>query len=204
MSTNIDLVLFDIGGVLGSNGWDREQRAQATAHFGLDAEDFQSRHEETIGDLESGRITLDEYLDVTIFCAKRAFTREEFKAFMFAQSEPWPESVAVARDVASRGGVRMATLNNESAELNVYRIAAFGLRSVFPTFFSSCWMGVRKPTQAIYTRVLGMTQADPARTVFIDDREQNLGPAHALGVTTVLFRGAAKLRAELGGLGLLG
>jgi hypothetical protein len=29
MTAPIELVLFDIGGVLGSNGWDREQRTAA-------------------------------------------------------------------------------------------------------------------------------------------------------------------------------
>ena len=63
MTTAIDLVLFDIGGVLGSNGWDREQRAAAVEHFGIDPEDFQYRHEETVGALEAGQISLDEYLE---------------------------------------------------------------------------------------------------------------------------------------------
>ena len=58
MSGGIELVLFDIGGVLGSNGWDREQRTAAVEHFGLDPEDFQYRHEEMVGALESGDISL--------------------------------------------------------------------------------------------------------------------------------------------------
>ena len=165
MTPDIELVLFDIGGVLGTNGWDREQRAAAVARFGLEGDDFQYRHEETIGDLESGRITLDEYLDVTIFYAQRPFAREEFKAFMFAQSEPWPESIAVARELATKRRVRLATLNNESAELNEHRISLFGLREIFPAFFSSCWLGARKPTTLVYKRAFGMSQADPADLV---------------------------------------
>lgn len=202
MSEGIELVLFDIGGVLGSNGWDREQRTEAVQRFGLDADDFQYRHEETVGALESGEITLDEYLSVTIFCDPRDFTREEFKSFMFAQSEPWPDSIAVARDLSATG-VELATLNNESEELNQHRIERFGLRDIFPTFFSSCWLGVRKPTHAIYSRVIGMTQANPARTLFIDDRAQNLSPAAALGMQTLRFRSAEQLREELRGRGLL-
>lgn len=208
MSTDIAVVLFDIGGVLGSNGWDREQRQAAIERFDLEGEDFQYRHEETVGALESGQITLDEYLDVTVFCAPRDFSRDEFKAFMFAQSEPWPDSIAVAREVAQSGGVRgrvrMATLNNESEELNVYRIEHFGLCDIFPVFFSSCWLGVRKPTAEIYTRVLGMTQADPRRTLFIDDRRQNLNPAAALGMRTIQFQSAEQLRRDLQAQGLLG
>ncbi|MEP6493973.1 MAG: HAD family phosphatase [bacterium] len=196
MTSAIRLVLFDIGGVLGSNGWDREQRLAAVERFGLDAEDFQYRHEETVGVWEAGQISLEEYLDVTVFCSPRSFTPDEFKTFMLAQSVPWLDSIAVARDV-SRQAVRMATLNNESAELNRHRINAFGLNEIFPTFFTSCWLGVRKPTHEIYTRVLGMTQADPETTLFVDDRAQNLNPAAALGMRTVQFRSAEQLRADL-------
>lgn len=203
MSARFDVVLFDIGGVLGSNGWDGEQRQAAVEHFDLQADEFQYRHEETVGALEAGEITLDEYLDVTVFSEERSFSREDFKRFMFAQSMPWPDSVGVARELADARLVRLATLNNESAELNCHRIDRFGLRDIFPTFFTSCWLGVRKPTHAIYERVLGMTQADPRRTVFIDDRLQNLTPARTLGVRTIQFRSAPQLRADLAELGLL-
>ena len=79
MSADIQLVLFDIGGVLGTNAWDREQRQAAIEKFGLDAEDFQYRHEETVGALESGHMSLDEYLDITVFCTPRSCSRAEFK-----------------------------------------------------------------------------------------------------------------------------
>jgi putative hydrolase of the HAD superfamily len=203
MSDAIDLVLFDVGGVLGTNAWDREQRAEAVTNFGLDADDFQYRHEEMVGAFESGEVSLDEYLAVTVFCAPRAFSADEFKKFMFAQSIAWPDSVAVARDLARSGQVRLATLNNESEELNRYRIESFGLRDIFPTFFTSCWLGVRKPTRHLYERVLGMTQSNPMRTLLIDDRLQNLAPADSLGVRTLHFSTAQKLRGDLKELGLL-
>lgn len=203
MSAHWDVVLFDIGGVLGSNGWDGEQRREAVDYFHLDATEFQYRHEETVGALEAGEISLDEYLDVTVFSEARPFSRDEFRRFMFAQSEPWPDSIAIARELAASGHVRLATLNNESEDLNCHRIERFGLRDIFPTFFTSCWMGVRKPTHAIYRRVLGMTQADPTRTIFVDDRLQNLAPARTLGVHTLQFRSSAQLRAALTDLGLL-
>jgi putative hydrolase of the HAD superfamily len=202
----INQIFFDIGGVLGTNGWDREQRAAAVERFHLDAEDFQYRHEETVGAFESGEISLDEYLDVTVFSERRHFTRDEFKRFMFSLSEPWLENLEVARRLrrSIRGQptrVRMATLNNESRELNEYRIDHFGLCELFDVFFSSCWVGVRKPTHRIYQRVLGMTQADPERCVFVDDREQNLTPARALGMHTIRFTSAEQLARELMALG---
>jgi putative hydrolase of the HAD superfamily len=149
---------------------------------------------------------LDEYLDVTVFSQKRDFSRDEFKRFMFSLSEPWPDSLAVVRRLRQsiRGRptrVRMATLNNESRELNEHRIDRFGLCELFDVFFTSCWVGARKPTQQIYNRVLGMTQADPERSVFVDDREQNLAPARALGMHTIRFTSAERLARELGELG---
>jgi putative hydrolase of the HAD superfamily len=204
--TIITQLFFDIGGVLGTNGWDREQRALAVERFHLDAEDFQYRHEETVGAFEAGEITLDEYLEVTVFSEPRNFTREDFRRFMFSLSEPWHDSLDVVRRLRQsiRGRptrVRMATLNNESRELNEYRIAHFGLCELFDVFFSSCWVGVRKPTQRIYRRVLGMTQAAPDACVFVDDREQNLAPARAIGVHTIRFTSADQLTRELTALG---
>lgn len=204
--TAINQLFFDIGGVLGSNGWDREQRAEAVARFGLDAEDFQYRHEETVGAFESGQISLDEYLDVTVFWRERDFSRDEFRTFMFSLSTPSPGSLDVVRRLRQniRGRparVRMATLNNESRELNEHRIRVFGLCELFDVFFSSCWLGVRKPTRQIYEHVLGMTQANPASSVFVDDREQNLAPARALGMKTILYTSADELATALGELG---
>src|SRR5690242_6547777 len=204
--TAITQLFFDIGGVLGSNGWDREQRGEAIERFGLDADDFQYRHEETVGAFESGQISLDEYLDVTVFWMSRNFSREEFKAFMFGLSTPFPDSLEVPRRLRQsiRGRptrIRMATLNNESRELNEHRIRLFGLCDLFDVFFSSCWLGVRKPTRQIYKRVLGMTQMDSSHCLFVDDREQNLAPGRALGMKTILYTGAKQLEHSLSELG---
>jgi putative hydrolase of the HAD superfamily len=201
LADEIRQIFFDIGGVLGSNGWDREQREQAARHFDIAPEELQYRHEETVGAFESGQISLDEYLDVTVFEAPRPFSREEFKSYMFSLSAPWEDSIAVARRLRAVTRARMATLNNEARELNQYRIQHFGLRDVFEVFFSSCWLGTRKPTRDIYERALGMSQANPRRALFVDDREQNLRPARLLGMHTLLFTTAEKLAQDLRDMG---
>jgi putative hydrolase of the HAD superfamily len=195
-------IFFDIGGVLGTDGWDDEQRALAAGRFELDPADFARRHQEAAGMLEEGRMTLDEYLDVTVFDTPRAFTREEFKRFMRAQSEPFPETIAIARALAGARRYRLMTINNESAELNAHRLQRFGLVDIFATFFSSCWVGVAKPSRRIYELALIMSQARPEHSVFIDDREQNLPPARALGMRAVRYTGADQLAADLAALGI--
>jgi putative hydrolase of the HAD superfamily len=196
-------LFFDIGGVLGSNGWDREQRAGAAQHFGLDARELEDLHGEAVAMLEQGRMTLDEYLRNTVFYRPRSFGVEEFKACMLAQSAPFPETIELARALCQTGRYRLMTINNESAELNQHRLKLFGLRDIFTTFFSSCWVGVLKPALRIYEVALAMSQAEPQDSVFIDDREPNLVPARSLGFRTVRYTDAVSLRQELAGLGVL-
>ena len=200
---DITHVFFDIGGVLGTNGWDREQRSHAIEHFGLD-EEFEQRHQELAGDWEIGRITLAEYLESAVFYEPRSFSRQELEAFMLAQSEPYPESLLIAEDLrARRPDLRLMTFNNESAELNNHRIERFGLRPLFSAFLSSCWLGVRKPSRAMFERGLGVAQAEARRVVLIDDREQNLAPARSMGFQTIHFTTASALENALVDLHLL-
>jgi len=199
---DITHVFFDIGGVLGSNGWDREQRARAVEAFGL-GEEFERRHGELVGELEAGRMTLDEYLESAVFYCPQPCTRPEFREFMLAQSAPFPDSIEVARELTGNPRLRLMTLNNESEELNVHRIERFGLRPIFSAFLSSCWLGARKPSRLIFQRALGISQAEPGRALFIDDRDQNLAPARLLGFQTLLFTDAVSLRQALASRGLL-
>src|SRR5947208_3183710 len=127
---DIEIVFFDIGGVLGSNGWDHEQRAEAVAHFGLDAAEFEYRHREAVPPWEEGRITIDEYLDLTVFYTKQSFTRQAFCEFMFSLSKPSSATIELARGVRRTGTYRLMTLNNESRELNHYRVQHFGLAGI--------------------------------------------------------------------------
>jgi putative hydrolase of the HAD superfamily len=197
-------LFFDIGGVLGTNGWDREQRARAIEHFGLDGDDeFERRHGELVGDWEAGRIRLSDYLDSAVFYEPRSFGPEDFTSYMLAQSAPFPDSVEIVRRLAGRGRVRLMTLNNEAEELNRYRIEHFGLAGLFSAFLSSCWLGVRKPSRLIFERALGIARAVPERALFVDDRQQNLAPARALGFQTLRFTDAESLEAALAERGLL-
>jgi putative hydrolase of the HAD superfamily len=198
----ITTLFFDIGGVLGSNGWDRQQRAAAVRHFGLEPAELEDLHGETIAMLEQGRMGLDEYLRCTVFHRPRSFTPEDFKAYMQEQSVPYQDTIDLARALAGTGRYRLMTINNESAELNQYRLEQFGLRDLFVTFFSSCWVGILKPARRIYEVALAMSQAEPSGSVFIDDREQNLEPARALGMQTIRFTDARQLRQDLAGLGV--
>jgi len=193
----ITTIFFDIGGVLLTDGWGHVSRRAAAEKFGLDWDEYSERHEKVAHAIETNRLTLERYLDRAIFYRPRSFTREEFRNFIFAQSEAKPNSLKIVRDLMQSGRYFMATLNNEILELNVFRIEKFGLARYFSVFFSSCFLGLRKPDEAIYRTVLQVTQRAPEECLFIDDREVNLECPSELGINTILFGDAEELRTEL-------
>jgi len=198
----IKALFWDVGGVLLSNAWDHTQRRQAIEKFALDPGEFSERHELVVSSFERGKISLDDYLERTVFYRVRAFTRDEFKAFMYSLSVADEQAVAFAKSLASSGKYLMGTINNESRELNAYRMDTFGLRSIFRIFVSSCFVGLRKPEEAIYRMALDITQQAPESCCFIDDRALNLEVAKRLGMHTVEMDGVEHLRAELQKLGV--
>jgi putative hydrolase of the HAD superfamily len=200
--TKITAVFSDVGGVLASNGWDRHSRLKLVEQFRLDWDEFEDRHELVVTAFETGHITLDQYLDRTVFYRPRDFSRGQIRAFMFDQSQPNPDSLRVIERLAATRRYFLSTLNNESRELNLHRIERLGLKRYFAVFFSSCFLGVNKPDEEIYTKALAISQRAPEECVFIDDRALNLDVPRRLGMNTVQFRSAAQLESELRGLGV--
>jgi putative hydrolase of the HAD superfamily len=200
--SEIKALFWDVGGVLLTNAWDRTQREAALEHFHLDREEFADRHELVVSSFERGKISLDEYLDRTVFYRPRPFGREEFKNFMFSLSQPNPEALAFAKRLADSGKYLMGTINNESRELNQYRIEKFGLRAIFKVFVSSCFVGLRKPEEGIYRLALDITQQIADECCFIDDRALNLEMARRLGMHTIEMDHVQQLREDLQKLGV--
>ena len=198
----IKALFWDVGGGLLSNAWDRKQREATLEHFGLDEEEFSDRHEMVVSSFERGKIGLEEYLDRTVFYRSRHFTREEFKNYVMSLSQPIPESLAFALELARSGRYLMGTINNESRDLNLYRIEKFGLREIFDVFLSSCYVGLRKPEEAIYRLALDTTQQNPDECCFIDDRALNLEAAGRMGMHTIEMDSPQQLRQSLAEMGV--
>ena len=193
----VSAIFWDVGGVLLTNAWDRAQRERALEQFKLDQEEFHDRHEMVVSSLERGKIGFDEYLDRTIFYRPRPFAREVFKDYVFSLSQPHREVLALAEELTKSGKYFMGTINNESRELNLYRIQTFGLREIFSVFVSSCFVGLRKPEDGIYRMALEITQKTPGDCCFIDDRALNLESARQMGMHTIEMHDVEQLRREL-------
>lgn len=193
----IRAIFWDVGGVLLTNAWDHTERAKALRQFQLDPGEFQPRHELVVSSFERGKITLNQYLDQTIFYQPRPFTREAFRDCMFSLSQSFPDYLAFAQSLANAGKYFMGTINNESRELNDFRIAKFGLRKICQLFVSSCFVGLRKPDCEIYRLALDLTQFPAAQCCFIDDRPLNLECAAQLGMHTIQMQSLDQLKSDL-------
>jgi putative hydrolase of the HAD superfamily len=199
-----DAILFDVGGVLLTNGWDHRERARVLEKFGLDRDAFEARNLEPYPAWESGAITVDAYVQATVFNEPRNFSPEEFFRAMCAQSALLENgALGILKELAASDRCLLGALNNEARETNEYRFEHFGLRPLFEVTLSSCYLGLRKPDLAIYRRALDILGRPPERILFIDDRAGNVAGAEAAGIKAILFEGADALHAELSRLGVL-
>jgi putative hydrolase of the HAD superfamily len=196
-----DVILFDVGGVLLTNGWDHGERAAAMEHFHLDRAAFEARHPAPYDAWERGAIPMKAYLDATVFCEARDFSHDEFFAYMLAQSKLLADgALGILAELAASDKCMLGALNNEARETNEYRFEKFGLRRYFKVALSSCYLGLRKPDVAIYKRALDILGRPGERVLFIDDRPENVAGAAAAGMKGIRFQGADSLRRELAGL----
>src|SRR5438876_2478994 len=115
---NITTLFWDVGGVLLTDGWDKSSRRKACEKFALDWQEFEDRHELVAAAFDRGQLTLEQYLDRTVFYRPRAFTQEDFKGFMFGVSRSQPERLAIVERLAQSGTYLLAALDDDARECN--------------------------------------------------------------------------------------
>ncbi len=201
-SSPITTLFLDIGGVLLTNGWDRSLRILASEKFGLDYEEMDERHHLTFDTYEEGKLSLDEYLNRVVFYQKRSFSPDDFKTFMFAQSQPFPEMIELMRSIKNQYGLQVAAVSNEGRELTVYRVQQFKLGTIIDFFVSSCFVHYRKPDADMYRIALDLAQTRPEQVVYIDDRAMFVEVAQGLGIRGIVHRRTDSTQKTLETLGL--
>jgi putative hydrolase of the HAD superfamily len=201
-SSPITTLFLDIGGVLLTNGWDRGSRNLASKKFGLDYEEMDERHHLTFDTYEEGKLRLDEYLNRVVFYQERSFSIEEFKTFMYAQSQPFPEMIELIRRLKTQYSLQVAAVSNEGRELTTYRVQQFKLGTFIDFFISSCFIHYRKPDADVYHIALDIAQVSPEQVVYIDDRAMFVEVAQGLGIRGIIHSGYESTLKTLETLGL--
>ncbi len=201
-SGSVQALFLDLGGVMLTNGWDRAMRERAAQEFGLDLEEVNERHHLTFDTYEIGKLSLDEYLDRVIFYEPRRFTREQFKAFMFAQSRPFPQMIELVRRLKEEYCFRVAAVSNEGRELAVYRIQKFDLQEFIDFFIISSFVHFRKPDADIFRLALDVAQVTADHVAYLEDRAMFVQVAQDLGLHAIRHMDYASTRKQLEELGL--
>ncbi|WP_131538141.1 HAD hydrolase-like protein [Pedobacter nototheniae] len=203
MKKNKITTLFtDIGGVLLTNGWDRQARSEAAILFKLDSAEVEERHHLTFDTYEVGKITLDEYLERLVFYEDRDFTPDDFKDFMFKKSLPYNDMIQLICDLKKKYNLKVAVISNEGRELNQYRINTFKLNQFIDFFISSSFVHFRKPDADIFKVAIDISQSDVETSIYIDDRMLFVQIAEGLGLTGICHTDYESTKLRLAEFGL--
>ncbi len=203
MDNKITTLFTDIGGVLLTNGWDRDARAEAAEKFNLDEEDMQDRHHLTFDTYEVGKITLAEYLHRLVFFERRDFTEDDFKEFMFSKSQPYPNMIKLLRNLKEKYKLKVAVISNEGRELNQYRIDTFKLNEFIDFYVSSSFVHFRKPDADIFKVAIDISQCDIDQSIYIDDRKLFVQVSSDLGLQGIHHTDYESTKQKLADLGLI-
>jgi len=198
----VTTLFLDIGGVLLTDGWGLDYRSAAANAFELDQKELETRHHQAFDTYEMGKLSLDEYLDHVVFHQERSFTLAQFKDFMFAQSKPYPQMIALIRGLKAKYGLKVLVLSNEGRELNAHRIREFKLDAFVDAFISSCFVHLRKPDPEIFRLALDIAQVPPQHVLYIENTPMFIQVAKSLGIPSLLHTDYASTSRKLALLGL--
>lgn len=200
MSPAITTIFWDIGGVLLSNGWGHSQRTHALGPLGVNLTAYEAVHEEANFYWERGLMTAQDFFSKTVLETNPDLnlTFEQLWPHVCGESRVLhEESFDILAALKRSGQYRLATLNNESKELNAYRLDTFGLRQYFNYFICSGYVHEMKPLPDIYRAAIDVSGLPPETALFIDDRQENCEVARSFGMNAIQFESPAQLRASL-------
>ena len=163
---------------------------------------MEDRHNLNFATLEEGKLTLDQYLRRVVFYRKRPFTRAQFRRFLFAQSKPYPEMIALISQLKVRNGLKITVVSNESREVNAHRIQKFKLDGFVDSFISSCFVHMRKPDADIFRLALDVAQAPARQVVYLENTPMFVEVAEGLGIRSILHTDYKSTCAKLASFGL--
>ncbi len=107
---------------------------------------------------------------------------------------PRREMFALVSSLRGRGCKTALLSNTEVPAMEHFLEQGYDM---FDALVFSCAEGTRKPERRIYELVLEKLGLGAKEVVFIDDREEYIDGARAVGMKAILFRGPEELRKEL-------
>lgn len=202
-SSKFHILYSDVGGVLGTNGWDTGLRQKIVAHFNIEFDSIESRHHLVFDSYERGHMGFEDYLRSVFFDVARGFTVEDIRNYTYKESVAWPENIDFLKRVKTSNGLKIALISNEGRGLTAHRVRKFHLRELAEfMIFSNC-VGYRKPDREIWRLGLDLAQTTPDESIYLDDRKMFVDIAADMGFTAVHHISLEDTSKQLRALGLV-
>ncbi len=194
----LSAVIFDYGMVL-SNPADPEAHHELIATFGAPAEDFEREYWAHRHAYDSGQFNGISYWNRCAEGAGVGLSAQQIERLIAYDILMWSNRNPIMMDWAAavgRSGLKTGILSNipfEHADAFKHQPWAKG----FTHNTWSCELRLAKPDPAIYHHVLDAIQTPAEEVLFLDDRQENVLSAEAVGLRGIIFRNAQQLREEL-------
>jgi len=186
----IEAVIWDFGGVFtpspfaAAHAYARAQGTEPDAFVRIVFGDYDADTDHAWHRLERGEIAFTVALDEIGASAVASGVRfDAGEMFATMVDDEVDRSVVTDYVRTLRGrGIRNAILTNNIREYGDHWRARLDVDELFDLVVDSCLEGIRKPDPVIYERALERLGIGPEAAVFLDDFEQNVVAARALGM----------------------
>ncbi len=196
MTSNIDLVAFDLGNVLTFVD-EMPVAAQIAERAGLSP---QEAHDLVFGQpkklkFESGQQTFEQHCEWLVDSLDAGFSVAEIKGLYDSVLTPDPAMFPVVNEVVTSR--RIALVSNTSSTHWELASSFLPFASEFDPVIVSYQVGAMKPDRAFYDSLLDRSGVPAESVLFVDDLEKNIAAAANSGMQTHHFVGVDNLISEL-------
>jgi putative hydrolase of the HAD superfamily len=196
---SIEAVVFDYGGVLCHPPAASEIDRLALT-FGLPRDKFWRMYGRLRGPYDRGSIGAGEYWRTMAQCAGVLLSESELKALHARDLAMWSgydnSMISLAGELR-QSGIKTGILSNMLADMLQKLRAEAAWLSLFDVQVYSCELGLVKPEEAIYARLVEEMGVDASRTLFVDDLPANVEAARRAGLRAVVFESELQVRSYL-------
>jgi putative hydrolase of the HAD superfamily len=190
MSTQIEAVVFDFGGVLTLQPQDHHLE-KLRSLCGLDRPTFAAEYNRQRSDYDRGTIDSGEYWIRVMDSREKPVDPGILRSLFEEDTAGWTRINEPVLEWAQRlqeAGMRTGILSNMPRDILGRIVARFRWFDRFEVKIFSCDIGANKPEAEIYRACLAAFGLEAGKVLFIDDVVENVKGAERAGFRTVLFR----------------
>lgn len=196
MKLNFKAIIFDLGGVILNIDYHKTIEAFKTLGvLNFDELYTQAQQHNVFDDFETGKISDDEFRNYIREVSHQKLSDEQIDSAWNAMLLDLPESRVELLNTLNKKYPIYLYSNTNSIHLKAFSQiiskqynTELLLESLFLKTYYSHELGMRKPNQEGFLKIMSNHELNPERTLFIDDSEQHLKGAASVGLQTVWLK----------------